>query len=130
VSIEIVSDADFDEEHIAGTSLSNLIMFDSQSSKPYIDSGYVEYDWGEVNTLFWERRGKEPYYPIHKNVSELTACDVILLCTASGQDGYNVAYGYFHFESLPTLSKQHNITVTITDERGRVFSDTIAMNFE
>ena len=45
-------------------------------------------------------------------------------------EGYDRAGGYFRFESLPTLSQRHNITVTFTDERGETFSDTIEMNFE
>ena len=54
VSIDIVSDVDFDAEHPAGTSLNDIVVFDAYSSKPYIDSGYVEYDWG--GGMVWQSR--------------------------------------------------------------------------
>jgi hypothetical protein len=123
VSIEIVSNHDFDEEHPAGTSLGDLVSFYSYTAKPYIDSGYVEYDWG-VNPGY-VGDGKQPFYPIDKKVSELTQDDLMLLYGTGG----HLWYIYLKFD-LPTLSKQHRITVTFTDERGRTFSDTIAMNFE
>ncbi len=140
VSIEIVSNSDFDEKHPASSSLSDLVFFDSCSSKPYVDNGYVEYDWGDDQTFFYTTGDSmRPYYPINKKVSDLTPTDMKLLYGGSGSHylgegvpygGSCPAYGWFHFESLPTLSKEHLITVTFTDERGETFSDSIEMTFE
>lgn len=125
ISVDIVSDANFDEEHLAGTSLADLIIFSSFSSKPFINSGYVEHDWGENEIWYSHMAGKQPYYPVHKKVSDLTIEDLTLLYGFG-----STINGALYFQSLPTLSKVHNITVTFTDERGETFSDTIEMNFE
>jgi hypothetical protein len=135
VSIEIVSDADFDEDHLAGASLANLVIYDGQSSKPFVDNGYQMYHWEDSELYpsghknmdkfpYHSNVSVRPYFPVYKKVSELTAYDLMLIYGSN-----EMVYGYLYFP-VPTLSKRHNITVTFTDERGRVFSDTIAMNFE
>jgi hypothetical protein len=122
VSVDIVSDADFDQAHPKGTSLADLIIFQATSSKPFVDSGYKMYE------SVWEVDGRtytHPYYPIHKRVSELTAYDFMML--------YGIGYHsetWLNFEALPTLSKEHIFTVTFTDERGETFSDSVKMTFE
>jgi hypothetical protein len=125
-SIEIVSGADFDDEHPAGTSLADIVTYDGYSSKPFIDSGYQMYYWEDKGRFYYhEGTHEKPYYPVNKKVSELTAEDLTLIYGT----GYLLAYCHLYFP-VPTLSKQHNIKVTLTDERGKKFSDTITMNFE
>ncbi len=121
VSLDIVSDADYDEAHLAGSSLADIFIFDAYSSKPYIESGYEKYKFVDAlgDTVAYE------FYPIRKNAAELTPDDFILLL--GGGDKIQV---WLHFESLPTLSKEHTFTVTFTDERGETFSDSIEMTFE
>jgi hypothetical protein len=119
VSIDVVSNADFDDQHPAGTSLADVIRFNATSAKPYIDSGYVEYEWGSGN--------KTAYYPIRKMLSEITPYDLVLL-----GDGELIGLGggQFVFESQPTLSKEHTFTVTFTDDEGTIMSDSIEKAFE
>ncbi|MDR2891206.1 MAG: hypothetical protein LBV18_06400 [Alistipes sp.] len=140
VSVEIVSDEDFDEAHPKGSSLNDLILFDSASSKPYIDSGYEKCDWGNDDVFVFGFGGpRRPYYPVRKKVSELMKDDLELLFAGSSclylgdgipKFGQCSAFGFFHFEKSPTLSKVHNVTVTMTADDGRVFSDTVQMTFE
>jgi hypothetical protein len=127
VSIEIVSDADFDAEHPAGTSLIDIVTYDGQSSKPFIDSGYQMCYWEDKDKFYYYKNTNErPYYPVYKKVSELTEEDLMLIYGFGG----DIVYGHLYFDYLPTLSQQHRITVTFTDERGEKFSDTVTMNFE
>ncbi|MDR2894509.1 MAG: hypothetical protein LBU97_03505 [Alistipes sp.] len=108
ISVEVVSDAHFDETHPVGESLGNVVMFKSGSCKPYIDRGYMG----------------EKYIPIEMPVSELEPENLILL----GNQFNDIAL--LEFDREPTLSKMHNITVTMTADDGRVFSDTIEVVFE
>jgi hypothetical protein len=117
VSVDVVSNADFDEQHPAGTSLADIIMLDSTTAKPYIDSGYVEYEY--------DKEHRYPYYFIHKMLSEVIPYDLILL-----GDGRGIADGNFVFESLPTMSKEHTFTITFTDDEGSKMSSSIEMTFE
>jgi hypothetical protein len=128
VSITIVSDADYDDQHPAGTSLADIVTYDSQSSKPFIDNGYVMHEWDENDKgkfYYYSNTNVRPFYPVCKKASELVADDFQLI-----YDPIDNVVGYIYFDALPTLEKTHNITVTFTDERGEVFSDTVKMVFE
>jgi hypothetical protein len=124
VSIDVVSDADFDNAHPKGSSLKDIMIFKSYTTKPYIDSGYIEYDWGNSGNS-----AKKPYYPLYKVMSELSGDDLILL-------GYPMDSGslkYFatlSFDTPPTLSRTHTFTVTMTADDGRVFAKSVEMTFE
>ncbi len=108
VSIDIVSDIDFDTEHPAGESLGDIVRFRSISSKPYIDSGY---------------KGSE-YTTVEGLVSELTPDQLTLL-------GQNTFIGGLYFETSPTLEKTHTFTVTMTPDDGREpFTASIEMTFD
>jgi hypothetical protein len=111
VSIDVVSNADFDEQHPAGTSLADIISLYGDTAKPYIDSGYTEY------------KGLN-YYPIRKILSEITPDDLILF-----GDGRFTSV-YLHFDSQPTLSKEHTFTLTVIDDEGTTMSDSIEKTFE
>ncbi len=109
-SIDIVSDCDFDKDHQAGESLNDMVKFYgisySQFLAPDMNKNNVNVkDIGLVN--------------MEKICSELTSFDL------------QVLYGYFEleFKELPTLAKIHNITVSVTDVYGDIYSDTIKINF-
>ena len=120
VSVDIVSDADFDDLHPAGSSLAGLFIFEAYSCKPFIDSGYTMCKYIEN-----ERIREKPIYPVYEKVPDLTPYDLMLLFTSTDH-----IEGHLYLESLPALSKVHTFTVTFTDERGETFSDSIEMTFE
>jgi hypothetical protein len=111
VAINVTSDADYDNDHPAGSSLNDIFTLCGRSNQTYIDGGYIETD--------------ECY--IEKNLSEITAEDLIFSTSGSH---YSVGIAGLRLDALPTLSKVHNFTITVTFERGKVFSETIEMVFE
>ncbi|MBO7523443.1 MAG: hypothetical protein J6T30_06305, partial [Bacteroidales bacterium] len=56
--------------------------------------------------------------------------DMILL----GYNTYNYPFGHFicilKAESNPTISKEHNLTITLTADNGKTYSTTIFAEFE
>ncbi len=115
-SIDIVSDADFDEDHRAGESLADITGFWCVSYRPYIDSNYTldvpNTNLGKVST-------------IRESLTYITPGNKLSLLEAR----YSNMVTLF-FQSLPTLSKSHTFTVTMTADDGRVFEDSIQMTFE
>jgi hypothetical protein len=138
-SIEIVSDADWDDGHLAESSLNDITTFFAPSPKKYIDSGYKEtYNWNDyTGEKYWSEtsypgeypygvtKDKSPYHPVTKMVSDLTSDDMMLLGGGSGR-----IIAILKFSILPTENKEHNITVTLTTDEGKTFSATINMVFE
>jgi hypothetical protein len=132
VSIDVVSNADFDAQHPAGAPLNDIVRIISVSPYPYITSGYKKtYDWKrnppenlQRENIFRGRsnRGENPfYYPIDKRLSELTSSDLILA---------DMSEIFLIFEKQPDLSKEHNLTVTIKVSDGKVSRPTITKVFE
>jgi hypothetical protein len=119
VSIDVVSNVDYDAEHPAGTSLNDLFTFNGYSAKPYIDSGYAEDDI-HVNEVY-------VYSDIVKPLEEVSSNDLVLLGTG---DPRRPRLCHLAIDTYPTLSKTHTFTVTMTADDGRVFSDSIEMTFE
>ena len=130
--ISVISDKDFDEKHPAGSSLNDIVRFLSTSPKKFIDSNYKSYyDWinnypGNFNlentvrdfiNVRWE--DQPCYHPIDKNLSEITISDLAL-----------VEWFVIIFEKQPDKEKEHEITVTIKEGDGRVFTPNITMVFE
>jgi hypothetical protein len=119
VSIEITSDTEFDENHPAGTSLADLVTISYSSVKPFIDSDYKGYQ-GPVSSRY-ETNFKKP-------LSEIGRDDLQLLYF--GEVNNTKANISLLFERQPILSKEHLMTITCTDDRGRVFTGSIEMTFE
>jgi hypothetical protein len=131
ISIDVVSNADFDAQHPANSSLNDVIRFLSISLYPYIISGYK-------NTFDWERNLPENfrceeslrnqhdeascYHPIDKKLSELTREDLILVDVNR--------YVFLAFERQPDMSKEHELTVTLKISDGRTFTPSIKKVFE
>lgn len=99
VAIEVVSDRDWDENHPAGTSLNDIIMFSTQSYRQYIRSGYD-------NILFPD---ESKYTAQNILLSEATPADYELTLTDSAT---------FVFQSRPTLYDEHMLTITIDFDNG------------
>lgn len=118
LSIDIVSDSDFDAEHPTNTSLSDVVMFYSYSLKPFIDSHYeLRYNGGV-------------YHPIEEKISNLSANQLVLLGRKANVGFWPMYIGTLVFEKEPDLSKTHTFTVTMTADDGRIFTASIDMEFE
>lgn len=137
LDIDIFSDAAYDDSHSAGASLNNIVRFMAFTPLPYIESGYtLKYDFEEnpasehfmkalYDTSTIPVYNKGTLHPIDKLASELTAADMRLLGT-----GNSSSYIALYFESEPTLSKVHNITVKMTTTEGEVLTATTELRFE
>lgn len=125
VSIDAVSNADFDEEHPAGTSLSDVIFFSPWwSAKKFIENGYVDDTDIDIN---------DPviYGMTYKSLNSFTGNELALI--GSGDIRWKdtaLLIGSLITYKNPSMSKTHAITVTVTFEDGRVLTDMITMNFE
>lgn len=125
VAIDVVSDADFDELHPAGTSLGDLFYFNSLTPYPFIKNGYS----GEELTL------------ICKRLNELTAEEMVLSMHLGGlvdncadwnenyPNGTPDPFLSLPLESRPTAEQVHTLTVTIKDDYERTFTGKITVDF-
>lgn len=104
VSINVVANQPWDEEHPAGTSLNDIIIYNSQSLRRFINAGY---------------KGEEEE-PVEKYLSEMTEQDYILNLYSPSLNGYGSQFS-LRFVSAPTLSDDLWIAVEIQTDDGRVF---------
>ncbi|MCD8103396.1 MAG: hypothetical protein LUE26_12645 [Alistipes sp.] len=139
VSIEIQSDQDFDDEHPVGSSLGDITTFYSMSPYKYIQSGYQkEFDWPsfEFNdfyvNLFYvsSTQNRSTLYPVYEFVSDLNYEQLKILGTGEVRGITNTLFGYIKFTQYPETEMEHNITVTMTDDEGRVYESSVIVNFE
>ena len=122
VSIDLVSDADFDERRPAGASLNNIVEFSAFAVKSWIDNGYTNEGLDHKSTSI---------YQVCTALSEFSAGDFLLIGDADMQwNDRAMRLGALRLYLDPTLSKSHNFTVTVTMSDGRIFSDTVHMDFE
>ena len=107
-AIELTSDRDYDAEHPAGESLMDIMdmLIDSFGE-------YVGVNLAGVNTA------SNHFGDTHKKYNEFTQKELSVIGPI-----INLSYG-----NLPTLSKKHNFTLTITFDDGEVFTDTVEVNF-
>lgn len=104
--IELVSDADFDEEHPAGSSLMdyvnlNVDIYGDQMGKTSLPA----------EVIYGTRREKMYAEYSLKELSVVGTWFILKLTT------------------LPTLSKNHNFTVAITFDDGEVYTDMVEAKF-
>lgn len=134
-SINVQSNSDFDEQHPAGISLNDVITLVSVSPKKFIDSSYQQtYNWDTNLSESFKSESKSQnfgngefslhYHPIEKKLSEITSSDMVL----AGFDIY--CYAFLLFDSAPTASKEHKLTITIRTGDGKVYSPTITKVFD
>ena len=155
-SIDVVSDTDFNAEHLAGTSLAGFVRLLSASPMRFIQSGYQEtFDWDrdfpanflkEATLFSWLRIGGyfnryhrwvstyPNHFPINEVLSELERDDFRLLGTGgtyhpspSGGEGW--LFGFLVFDKKPENLGTHNLTVTIYRTCGQVLRQTIRKTF-
>ena len=123
VKMDVVSDSDFDEGHKAGASLSDIVRFVGMSASDYIGSGCTEaYDWKTVPDIFdavgWKNH-QFGYSPVEMLLSEIGEDDLKLISPMF----------YLNFEKQPTLSRMHNLTLTVTDNKGKTLTVTWEQQF-
>ncbi|MCC8088629.1 MAG: hypothetical protein LIO79_05120 [Rikenellaceae bacterium] len=143
--VDIISDKDFDSEHPAGTSLSDICTFYTLSPLEYIKSRYTDFDWEnyvnftEFKELFpnlitqrhnYITAGRGSIYPIKAKANDLTEDDLTLLGRGLDQGYFNDPFAVIKFDAVPETTGTHNITITITNTEERIFSDTVTFEFE
>lgn len=122
VRIEVTSDADWDEEHPAGSQLGDIAVLNATTPYPFIKNGYT----GEEVTR------------IQKTLSEVTAEDMVLtypstgnyMCTAGEISHENMCIPYITFKTKPEVEKRHGLTVKLTDAYERVYEGKCVVVFE
>ncbi|MDR0829212.1 MAG: hypothetical protein LBN95_03760 [Prevotellaceae bacterium] len=144
ININIISNADYDDNHLSGTSLNDLIWIASYSPIKYIQSGYNDvFDWSKMSLLSnnfkklmlpfgfnyvnWQIKYM---FPVDKLLSDVTNDDLILLKSDAGSLLYNCGIFNFLFISEPTLLQTHTFTLTMTDNEGKTYSATFTKTWE
>ncbi|MDO4726913.1 MAG: hypothetical protein Q4A56_06825 [Porphyromonadaceae bacterium] len=133
ISIDVVSESDFDEAHPKGVSLKNIVRFVSFSLKKHIDSKYsATFDWEKDKPEIFKQDSsiklpyhisdKQNYFPIDKLLSEVGIDEMQLLPLTN--------YGFLVFDKEPTLEKEHTLTITIKTRNGKTFVKTIKKVFK
>lgn len=109
----IVSDADFDEDHLAGTPLDDIVNIIYTTHKPFVENNYKHVDI---------RRSSNDYsgYKETKRLSELTPEDAIFMEPKSILLGFPVN---------PTIAQTHHFTVTIHLEGQEPYSFELDADF-
>ena len=114
--IDIISDTDFGDDCPAGASLGNIVFIDAYSAYDFVQGGYKSKDPSDdYSPTNWTR--------INKRISELGENDLALAPL------HYITFLSLNFDLIPE-EKNHNLTVTLTLDDGRVLTKTFAMQFE
>ena len=121
--IDLVSDSDFDEQHKAGASLADIVRFAGASPYDFIARGYKNpYAWGKTDPDFYKNHKiyyEYGYDPVYERLSEIDPKKFELIDPLF----------YIEFEKLPSQSKTHNLTLTVTDDKGKTLTATWQQTF-
>lgn len=135
ISIDVVSESDFDDSHSKGVSLNDIVRFVSISPKKFIDSKYsATFDWEKDKPEIFKQDSiinriyhiyeKQNYFPINKLLSEIGIDEMQLLPITYYDCGFLV------FDKEPTLEKEHTLTITIKASNGKTYIKTIKKTFK
>ena len=102
--VSVVSDADFDERHPAGSELSDIVKVSVGSLGDFVMSGYVD-STPNNDRMKWINQ---------KLFSDFSDFERYLWCSGIGI-----------YLPLPTLSRTHNFTVTFSFEGWKSVSSTV-----
>lgn len=140
-AIEVVSDADFDEQRPAGSRLDDMMLFCSASPWPFIRSGYSrQADWSDGDIPFvmrhyyhivepYDTENSRSYHPVYGKASEMGADELTLLGGDEG-GGRRGLIGVMTFLKEPDSGGEHNITVTLVAADGERYSASVAVTFK
>ena len=106
-AISVVSDADFDDAHLAGSELIDVAKIYSESYALFIQNGY--------NGIYSQEHILKPFCEVLKPFSEYEQQEKSLW--DEGPVGIHLP--------LPTLSRTHNLTVTFSFEGWKSVSSTV-----
>ena len=131
-SISVVSNSNYDNQHLSGTSLNDIVRFISISPQKFINSNYTancDWDLNMPNSFKKERhminfknnQERAYYFPIDKKLSEIGVNEFKLLMPE--------IIGYLTFESYPTLDKIHILTITFKLSDGKIINKTVEKSF-
>lgn len=131
-SISVVSNSNYDNQHMSGTSLNDIIRFISVSPQKFIDSNYTTtFDWTQNTPISFKKERNmanfknssesSNYYPIDKKLSEIGKNELKLLMPET--------IGYLTFESYPTLNKIQVLSITFRLSNGKIINRTIEKTF-
>jgi len=160
VSISMISNAVFDSDHPAGSTLDDLVYLVSSSPIRFIQSNYKEtYNWNapypltilsensDFHLAFCYNGDDGPvtphHYLVYGSLSELKKDDFRLL----GQGHYDIGngqptiypdhapgsgyfFGNLKFDKDPDIPGIHELTVSVHLADGRTLTQTIEKNFE
>lgn len=123
VSIAVVSDADYDSNHPAGSSLADICEVLTASPRDYIASGYTDtYDWTEdlktLSPVFGEEIpgwGVKEVKPVYKRLDKCWAEDLVLA-------GHFPSFFTLRILQAPEADFNGRFTITLLDEKGKVFT--------
>lgn len=111
VSIDVRSDADWDDSHPQGTSLNEFIRLARNSLREFIDSNY-----------------NEDFHPFYGRTG--------YTLSRTGPHEYDLMFSRSYgdpdlrFRSRPLINSIHNLTVTIRLDDGRTYSRVIHIDFD
>ena len=118
--MHVVSNADWDAAHPAGTLLDDILLTRMYSYAKFIHGGYhLEDNEGEFINHF------RCLNVIKKRVSELTPSDMEIIALSMEDPNPTTKSPAIIFTSAPTLAKTHTLTLTWTTVEGNVKTASI-----
>lgn len=113
--LHVVSNADWDEEHPAGSLLDDILLVRLYSYANFIHEGYP----GKNDDTFLSKR--KYLSVIKKLMSDLTPADMeMIYCCEVNDFSIDTLYPVIVFTSAPTLEKEHTLTLRWTTVEGDV----------
>lgn len=112
-NITIVSNSDFDEDHLAGTSLDDIVSICYDTYKPYIDNGYMHPDSSRTEYDY------DPY-------KECVALEDFVAENSKFMSVRNISLS-FHNKS--TMATRHTFEVTMTIDGKLPYRFTFSVDF-
>ena len=116
-----MSDADWDEEHPAGTLLDDILSVRMYSFTEFIRNGYHDLA-GNKSEPLGDYRSLQI---IQKRVSELTSDDMEIIAYSISDMTLQTKSPVIVFTSAPTLEKEHTLTLRWTTVEGDVKTASI-----
>lgn len=118
VSINVISETNYDAEHPAGSSLNDICTLQWESPYTHIKSGYtVTHDWPKVGNGYWQQdKGSIPF---SKPLAQCTAEDMILM----GDGWQNLCS--IKLTKLPLSGTKQLLTIMFEDESGKTYNCSV-----